>query len=131
MSLATFLAVAIATGIAFIPALLLRRKAARARDRFVASPGTRRQVVRNASIAYSLRIVAFGPLFVWGARGDFWPVLLGAASFALGICMIHRFRRPILAFLDDALNADRSITVHAFIAQQHGDSSRVRTLAAS
>ena len=132
MSLATFLPVAIALGIAFIPVWLLRhRKPARARDHFVASQATRLEVARNASIAYSLRIVAFVPLFVWGVRGDFWPAIIGAASFALGVYLIHLFRRPLLAFMDGARNGGRSITVHAFIAQRHGNDPRVRVFAAS
>ena len=40
-------------------------------------------------------------------------------------------RRPILEFIGAALSGDRSITMHAFIAQQHGNDRRVRLLTSS
>ena len=99
MSFVTFLPVVIAVGIAFIPVWLLRhRQSARPLDDLVASQATRPEVVRNASIAYSLRIAAFGPLFVWGARGDFWPAIIGAASFALGVYLIHLISPAVARF---------------------------------
>ena len=132
MSLVTFLPLVLALGICFIPVWLLRRSDhRRAQDYFVSSQYTRPEVVRNSSIAYALRMAAFGPLFAWGASGDLWPAIVGSTFFGLGVYLIYILRRPLLEFLDSALSRDRSITVHAFIAQQHGNDPRVRLLAAS
>jgi hypothetical protein len=132
MSFATFLPLLLALGICFIPVWLLRYPDyRRAQDYFVSSQYTRPEVVRNASIAYALRMAAFGPLFAWGASGDLWPAIIGSAFFGLGVYLIYILRQPLLEFLDDALSRDRSITVHEFIARQHGNDPRVRLLAAS
>ena len=132
MSLVTFLPLVLALGICFIPVWLLRRSDhRRAQDYFVSSQYTRPEVVRNSSIAYALRMAAFGPLFAWGASGDLWPAIVVSTFFGLGVYLIYIVRRPLLEFLDGALSRDRSITVHAFIAQQHGNDPRVRLLAAS
>ena len=132
MSFITFLALLVALGICFVPVWLLRQPAyRRAQDYFVSSQSTRPEVVRNSAIAYALRMAAFGPLFAWGASGDFWPAILGAAFFALGIYLVYILRRPLLEFLDTALAGDQSITVHEFISRQHGNDVRVRLLAAS
>ena len=131
MSLVGFLFVTIALAISLVPVWLLRRPdKGRLQDEFVASQPAPPAVVRNASIAYALRMAAFGPLFVWGASGDLWPAIIGAASLALGFALAYRLRLPLLVFLHDALRRDRSISVHAFIARQHGDDPRVRRLAA-
>jgi hypothetical protein len=45
--------------------------------------------------------------------------------------LVHAVHPPIVRFVDDALAGDRSITVHAFVSQQHGNDSRVRLAAAS
>lgn len=122
MSLAILLVPALALAVGLVPVWLLRGPD---RDR-----GARSEVVRNASIACALRMAALGPLFVWGAGGDLWPALVAAASLALGIVLLYRLRLPLLVFLHGALARDRSITVHAFIARQHGNDARVRRLAA-
>src|SRR5687767_9965228 len=97
-------AVAVFFGICLVPAFLLRRRTnARASDYFVAAGATPPEVVQNSSIAYALRVVVFGPLFVWGATGDPAPAVVMAACFGLGLQLIVILRRPILAFLDDAL----------------------------
>lgn len=132
MPLVAFLLLALALLICLIPVWLLRQpEPRRAQDYLVASQYTRPEVVRNSSIAYALRMAAFGPLFAWGASGDLWPAIIAAASFGLGIYLIYILRQPVLDFLDGALSSDRSITVHEFIARQHGDDPRVRLLAAS
>ena len=132
MSFVTFIPLMLALGICFIPVWLLRHaKHRRAQDYFVSSQQTRPEVVRNASIAYALRMAAFGPLFAWGASGDFWPAIIGSAFFGLGVYLIYIVRQPLLEFLDSALSGDRSITVHEFIARHHGNDPRVRLLAAS
>jgi hypothetical protein len=113
-----------------IPILILRRKAyARAQDYFISSERSPPGVIRNASVAYALKMATFGPLFVWGASGDFWPAIIYSAFFAFGVCLIYVLRRPMLEFMENALNGDRSITVHDFIARRHGNDARVRLLA--
>jgi hypothetical protein len=120
----------VSLAIYLIPIYLLRRKTyARTQDYFVASGYTPPGVIRNSSIAYGLKMATFGPFFAWGAGGDFWPAIINSAFFAVGVCLIYILRRPILEFLETALKQDRSITVHEFIARQHGNDSRVRLLA--
>jgi hypothetical protein len=47
------------------------------------------------------------------------------------VYLIYALRRPLLAFLDSALDGNASLTVPAFIAKWHGNDSRVRMLTAS
>jgi hypothetical protein len=89
------------------------------------------RVIQNASIVYTLGLVALAPLLAWGITGELWPVLLYLLAVGLGLFLLYALRRPILQFLDDALLHDRSITVHDFIARRHGRDSRVRALAAA
>ena len=89
------------------------------------------RVIQNASIVYTLGLVALAPLLAWGITGELWPVLLYLLAVGLGLFLLYALRRPILQFLDDALLHDRSITVHDFIARRHGGDSRVRALAAA
>ena len=132
MPLVTLVSLALALGICLVPVWLLRhRRPGRAQDYLVASQYTRPEVVRNSSIAYALRMVAFVPLFAWGASGEIWPAVIASAFFGLGVYLIYILREPLLAFLDGALSGDRSITVHEFVAQQHNNDRRVRLLAAS
>jgi hypothetical protein len=120
----------VSLAIYLIPIYLLRRKAyARAQDYLVSSEHSPPSVIRNSSIAYALKMATFGPFFVWGASGDFWPAIIYSAFFGLGVCLIYILRLPMLAFMESALNGDRSITVHDFIARQHGNDRRVRLLA--
>src|SRR5262249_37343460 len=107
------------------PVGLLRRATyARAQDYFVSSQATPPGVIQNSSIAHALKMATFGPFFAWGASGDFWPVLINSACLALGLCLIYVLRRPLLAFFNTTLRHDRSITVHEFIARQHGNDPR-------
>jgi hypothetical protein len=120
----------VSLAIYLIPIYLLRRKAyARAQDYFVSSEHSPPGVIRNSSIAYALKMATFGPFFVWGASGDFWPAIIYSTFFGLGVCLIYMVRRPMLAFMENALHGDRSITVHDFIARQHGNDPRVRLFA--
>src|SRR5262245_36360351 len=120
----------VSLAIYLIPIYLLRRKAyARAQNYFVSSELTQPGVIRNSSVAYALKLATFGPFFGWGASGDFWPAIIYSFFFGLGVCLIYILRRPMLAFMESALNGDRSITVHDFIARQHGNDRRVRLLA--
>jgi hypothetical protein len=119
-------------GISLIPIYILRRREyARAREYFVASEPTPGGVVQNSSIAYSLQIAAFAQFFSWGARGDFWLAIVCAATFGAGLYLVYRLRRPILGFLSQALDRDRSVTVPGFIARHHGNDPRVRLFAAA
>jgi hypothetical protein len=125
-----FLAPAISLAACLIPVFLLRRKAyARAQDYFVSSDHTPPGVIQNSSIAYALKMAAFGPLFAWGASGDLWPAIIAAAFFGLGSYLIYVLRRPMLEFLGGALSSDRSITISEFVARRHGNDPRVRLLA--
>jgi hypothetical protein len=127
-----FVPLVVSLGIYFIPVYLLRRDAyPRAQDYYVSSERTPPGVIQNSFIAYALRMATFGPFFAWGASGDFWPAIINSASFGLGLYLIYILRRPMLEFLDIALDRDQSMTVHEFIARQHGNDSRVRLLASS
>ncbi len=132
MPLLAFLLPVICLGLCLVPVWLLRRSGyARAHDYFVSSEHTPSGVIQNSSIAHALQLTVLGPLFVWGASGDFRPPMIGAVCFGLGLYLMYLLRRPMLAFLDDALSHDRSITLHDFIARQHGNDPRVRLLASS
>lgn len=132
MSFLAFLPVIVCLGLWLIPACLLRRSTyARAQDYFVSSEHTPPGVIQNSSIAYALQMATFGPFFGWGASGDFWPAIINSLFFGLGVYLIYILRRPVLEFLGDALSRGRSVTVHEFIAQQHGSDPRVRLLASS
>ncbi len=74
-------------------------------------------------------MATFGPLFAWGASGDFWPAIIISVFFGLGVGLMYVLRRPMLAFLNNALSRDRSVTVHEFMACRHGNDPRVRLLA--
>jgi hypothetical protein len=127
-----FFALVICLGISLVPVALLRRKAhTRAQDYFVSSGPTPPGVIQNSSIACVLKISMFGPLIAWGASGDIWPAIISAAFLGLGLYLIYLARRPLLAFLGDALSRDRSITINAFISERHGNDVRVRLLASS
>src|SRR6516164_7398839 len=120
----------VSLAIYLIPIYLLRRKAyARAQDYVVSSEHSTPSVIRNSSIAYAIKMATFGPFFVWGASSDFWPAIIYSTFFGLGVCLIYMVRRPMLAFMESALHGDRSITVHDFIARQHGNDPRVRLFA--
>ena len=131
MAFVTFVALILVLAIGFVPVWLLRHAPKRrAQDYFVGAQRTRPAVVRNASIAYALRMGAFIPLFAWGAGGDLLPAVTVSACFGLGIWLVYVARRPLLEFLDGALMSDGSVTVHAFIASAHGNDPRVRLVAA-
>lgn len=127
-----FLPTAICLGLCLIPAWLLRRKTyTRAQEYFVSSEQTPPSVIQNSSIAYALQTAIFGPLFALGASGNFWPAIISAGCFGLGLYLMYILRRPMIDFLNDALANDRSVTIHDFIARQHGNDPRVRLLASS
>lgn len=132
MSLFALVPAALCLGLCLIPAWLLRRaKYARIQDYFIASEHTPPAVIQNASVACSLWMAALGPFFGWGATGTFWPSLLAAICFPLGLSLMSWVRAPLLAFIDDALIHDGSVTIHQFIAQRHGKDSHLRLLAAA
>jgi hypothetical protein len=132
MSLLALLPAALCLGLCLIPAWLLRRaKYARVQDYFIASKRTPPAVIQNASVACSLWMATLGPFFGWGATGNFWPSLVAAVCFPLGLSVMSCVRAPLLAFFCDALIHDRSVTIHQFIAQRHGNDSRLRLVAAA
>ena len=131
MSLLALVPAALCLGLCLIPAWLLRRaKYARVQDYFIASECTPPAVIQNASVACSLWMATLGPFFGWGATGNFWPSLVAAVCFPLGLSVMSCVRAPLLAFFYDALIHDRSVTIHQFIAQRHGNDSRLRLVAA-
>src|SRR5262245_34177643 len=114
------IALLVCLGFFLVPVWLLRRRSyARGQDYFVSSDRTPPGVIANASIAGTLRVAAIGPLFAWGAGGDFWPVIIAAVMLGLGVALLIRLRRPMLTFLDAALDNDRAVTLHEFFARQH------------
>ena len=128
----TFIGFAIAAAIAFLPTLLIgRRRDRRAHGESVPSPGPRAEVVRNASIAYSLRVALFVPLLGLGAMGDVRTPLVAALCIALGLWLMSAVRARLLGFAKEAQLAGQAITVHAFIAACYRADERVRRLAAS
>ncbi|MGZ3312403.1 MAG: hypothetical protein ACXU8R_28195, partial [Xanthobacteraceae bacterium] len=132
MSLLALVPAALCLGLCLIPAWLLRRaKYARVQDYFIASERTPPAVIQNASVACSLWMATLGPFFGWGATGNFWPSLVAAVCFPLGLSVMSCVRAPLLAFFCDALVHDRSVTIHQFIAQRHGNDSRLRLVAAA
>jgi hypothetical protein len=132
MSVFDFVGVAFSIAICLVPAYLLRRQPrGRAHDFFIASQSTPLGVIGNSSVAATLRLAAVGPLFAWGATGDIWPVIVSSACIGLGLLLLYGLRRPVLDFVAGALREDRSTTVHAFVARQHGNDPTVCLLAAS
>jgi hypothetical protein len=130
MALFAFLVVSL--GICLVPVYAVRRRGyARAQDYFISGEHAPPGVVQNSSVAYALQMAIFVPLFAWGASGDFWPAIISSCSFGLGVCLLYLVRRPMLEFLDRALRRDRSVTIHQFIAHQHGNDLRVRVLASA
>jgi hypothetical protein len=126
-----FALVALVAGVPLIPIYLLGCGVyARAREYFVASEDTPTGVVQNSSIAYSLQIPTVGQFFSWGAKGEFWPAIVFSAMFGAGLYLMYRLRLPMLAFISQALDRDRSVTVPGFIARHHGNDARVQLIAA-
>src|SRR5262249_28916195 len=86
MPLLAFLTSATVISIFIIPVLLIRRDGyRRAQDYFVSSDHILPKVIQNSSIAYAIGLATFGPFFAWGASGDFWPAIVHAAFFGLGL----------------------------------------------
>src|SRR6476646_276169 len=104
MPFLAFLALAAVIGIFIVPALLTRREGyRRAQDYFVSSDHVFPRVIQNSCIAYAIGLATFGHFFAWGARGDFWPAIIHAAFFGLGLTLLYALRRPMLKFLGRAL----------------------------
>lgn len=86
MALFAFLVASL--GICLVPVYSVRRRGyARAQDYFVSGEHTPPGVVQNSSVAYALQMATFGPLFAWGASGDFLPAIISSCSFGLGVCL--------------------------------------------
>ena len=130
MSLLAVSLLVVSLGIYLIPVRLLQRRSyTRTQDYFISSERTPPDVIQNSSIAYILQAGSFGALFAWGASGDFWPAIVNSVSLGVGLYLVYVLRRPMLEFMKNALNQGRSITLHEFIAQHHGNDPRVRLLA--
>ena len=132
MAFLTFLALAVVLVLFVAPGFLIRRPAYfGAKHDIESSDHVLPKVIQNSSIAYGIGLTTLGPLFAWGASGEFWPAIAYTIFVGLGLSIIYILRRPILEFLADALRHDRSITVHEFISRHHGDDQRVRAVAAA
>jgi hypothetical protein len=118
---------------AFIAPLVLayRQTSSRAHDAAPSAGHVAPRVIQNSSIVYRLGLVALAPLLAWGISGELWPVVVYLVSVGLGLSLFYVLRRPILQFLEGALVHDRSITVHEFIGQRHGNDPRIRAFAAA
>ena len=118
---------------AFIAPLVLayRHTDSRAHDAAPSAGHLAPRVIQNSSIVYRLGLVALAPLLAWGISGELWPVVAYLVSVGLGLSLFFALRRPILQFLEGAHVHDRSITVHEFIAQRHGNDPRIRAFAAA
>jgi hypothetical protein len=118
---------------AFIAPLVLayRQTDSRAHDAAPSAGLVVPRVIQNSSIVYRLGLVALAPLLAWGISGELWPVVAYLVSVGLGLSLFFGLRRPILQFLEGALVHDRSITVHEFIGQRHGNDPRIRAFAAA
>lgn len=113
-----------------LPAYLARQKRIdNPTEIYVASRPTSEGVSSNAAIAYALQMATFGPFFVWGASGDYWPPILNSIFFGLGVWLIIYFRKPIVEFLTISMRGHASITLHGFLATAHGNARSVRVIA--
>jgi hypothetical protein len=132
MSLLALVPAALCLGLCLLPAWLLRRaKYTRIQDYFIASERTPTTLIQNSAVACTLWMAAVGPFFGWGGTGKFWASLIAAVCFLLGLSLMSCARAPLLAFIDDALSHDGSVTIHQFIAQRHGNDSRLRLVGAA
>jgi len=116
---------------AFIAPLVLAYRQTGPRAPDATARGVAPRVIQNASIIYRLGLVALAPLLAWGISGEVWPAAVYLECVGLGLALLYVLHRPILQFFDGALVHDRSITVHEFIAQRHGNDPCVRALAAA
>lgn len=131
MAFLIFLLLAIVLVLFVTPGLLIRRPAYfGAEEDFASSDHVLPSVIRNSSVAYGVGFATLGPVFAWGASGDFWPAIVYTIFIGSGLSIIYILRQPILEFLADVLGHHRSITVHEFICRRHGDDQRVRVVAA-
>lgn len=131
MALGVLIIVTLSLLLYFVPAFLSRKPKYRDASEFlIASRETPQSIFKNASVAYALQMATFGPFFVWGLFGDFWPGLINSLCFGLGLYIIYLLRQPILSFIRENLALGKSFTLHNFIATSHGGASSVR-LAAS
>jgi hypothetical protein len=115
VSLVALLGLSLCVLATLVPVWLLRKEPRRTpQDFLVAAQPTPPSVVGNSAIALALRVAVLAPCFALGAGGDFWPVLVGGTSFALGALALASLRRPILAFVDEGLAQERSVTPAGF-----------------
>jgi hypothetical protein len=131
MSLVPLLSVGFALAICATPVVLLRRPGRRGLPSDGVDEPVPPAVVRNAWIAYALRVSVLLPLFVLGAAGDVWPAIAGSVGFGAGICLLGAWRQPIAAFVDEARRQGRPGTLHALLAQACAGAVSIRLASAS
>jgi hypothetical protein len=125
------LSLAVVLGVFIIPLLFTWHDPNHPRDAFASPHYVAPRVIQNSCIAYAIGWATFGPSFAWGVNGDFWPAIVRAGFFGLGLLVVYVLRGPIFGFLASALGSDSSITVHEFIARTHGDDPWIRAFAAA
>jgi hypothetical protein len=131
MAFLTFLPLTIVLVLFVTPGLLIRRPFYfGAKEDLGSSDHVLPTVIKNSSVAYGVGLATLGPVFAWGASGDFWPAILYTIFVGSGLSVIYVLRQPLVEFLADVLRHHRSITVHEFICRRHGDDQRVRAVAA-
>lgn len=119
MTFAPMLSIGLALALCVVPVLVLqRRNQAGAADGAVPPA-----IIRNAWIAYAVRVSVFVPLFLAGATGDIWPVIAAALGLAAGIAQLGTLHGP--------LAASGSPTLHAYLAQGCEDAAKVRLATAA
>jgi hypothetical protein len=132
MSLLALVPAALCLGLCLLPAWLSRRvKYTRVQDYLIASERTPAPLIQNSAVACTLWMAAVGPFVGWGSTSKFWASLMAAVCFPLGLSLMSCVRAPLLAFMEDALSHDRSVTIHQFIAQRHGNDTQLRLVAAA
>lgn len=126
----SLIAIAIAASLYFLPSFLSRqRRVESLAEANVAARPTSPSIFTNASVAYGVQMATFVPFFLWAASGEFLQILLNTVCLGFGLGLLVVFRRPILEHLRVALIAERQVTLHGFMADQHGRAPAVQICA--
>lgn len=126
MSFVHVLSIGFALAVCAGPVLLLRpRSDRRGLSAGETEPAVPMSIIRNALIAYALRVSVFVPLFALGAAGNVWPAIVGAIGFGVGVYLLGASRREVTAFVDDSRLRGQPATLHGFIAQACGGAASV------
>src|SRR5215475_12310549 len=90
MALLTFLALVIVLALVVAPGLLIRRPANfGAQEDLASSDHVLPAVIQNSSVAYGVGLATLGPVFAWGASGDFWSAIAYMIFVGSGLSIIY------------------------------------------